>query len=106
MVIYALCFTRPRYQVSVYRTIGPLVYMQTVANQLPRLGERELIFDYRSLHFVVSVRRGFLYLLVLVIGCVILFRHSLSLPHNHFRKWKVVLSMLPWSPVCNKQVFL
>ena len=24
-VMYALCFTRPRYQVSVYRTIGPLV---------------------------------------------------------------------------------
>ena len=24
-VLYALCFTRPRYQVSVYRTIGPLV---------------------------------------------------------------------------------
>ena len=22
---YGLCFTRPRYQVSVYRTIGPLV---------------------------------------------------------------------------------
>ena len=26
-VLYVLCFTRPRYQVSVYRTIGPLVYM-------------------------------------------------------------------------------
>ena len=25
-VLYLLCFTRPRYQVSVYRTIGPLVY--------------------------------------------------------------------------------
>ena len=24
-VLYALCFTRPRYQVSVYRTNGPLV---------------------------------------------------------------------------------
>ena len=24
-VMYDLCFTRPRYQVSVYRTIGPLV---------------------------------------------------------------------------------
>ena len=23
---YVLCFTRPRYQVSVYRTIGPLVF--------------------------------------------------------------------------------
>ena len=24
--LYILCFTRPRYQVSVYRTIGPLVF--------------------------------------------------------------------------------
>ena len=24
-LLYVLCFTRPRYQVSVYRTIGPLV---------------------------------------------------------------------------------
>ena len=24
-VLYVLCFTRPRFQVSVYRTIGPLV---------------------------------------------------------------------------------
>ena len=24
-VLYVLCFTRPRYQVCVYRTIGPLV---------------------------------------------------------------------------------
>ena len=24
-VLYVLCFTEPRYQVSVYRTIGPLV---------------------------------------------------------------------------------
>ena len=26
LVLYVLCFTRPRYQVSVYRTISPLVY--------------------------------------------------------------------------------
>ena len=24
-ILHVLCFTRPRYQVSVYRTIGPLV---------------------------------------------------------------------------------
>ena len=28
-VLYVLCFTRPRYQVSVYRTIGPLVLFAT-----------------------------------------------------------------------------
>ena len=26
-VLYVLCFTRSRYQVSAYRTIGPLVYL-------------------------------------------------------------------------------
>ena len=26
LVLYVLCFTWPRYQVSVYRTIGPLVF--------------------------------------------------------------------------------
>ena len=27
--LYVLCFNRPRYQVSVYRTIGPLVKMRS-----------------------------------------------------------------------------
>ena len=29
-VLYVLCFTRPQYQVSVYRTIGPLVMPPTL----------------------------------------------------------------------------
>ena len=28
--MYVLCFTRPRYQVSVYRTIGPLVIVVVI----------------------------------------------------------------------------
>ena len=28
--MYVLCFTRPRYQVSVYRTTGPLVFLFVV----------------------------------------------------------------------------
>ena len=31
-VLYVLCFTRPRYQVSVYRTIGPLVVNKSGVN--------------------------------------------------------------------------
>ena len=31
-VLYVLCFTRPRYQVSVYRTIGPLVNRLIIAS--------------------------------------------------------------------------
>ena len=30
--LYVLCFTGPRYQVSVYRTIGPLVYKKFPQN--------------------------------------------------------------------------
>ena len=33
-VLYVLCFTRPRYQVSVYRTIGPLVIRSSSFLQL------------------------------------------------------------------------
>ena len=32
-ILYALCFTMPRYQVSVYRTIGPLVFKIAIALQ-------------------------------------------------------------------------
>ena len=32
--LYVLCFTRPRYQVSVYRTIGPLVLLFLYINYL------------------------------------------------------------------------
>ena len=35
--LYVLCFTRPRYQVSVYRTIGPLVLL--VVTSTDKAGE-------------------------------------------------------------------
>ena len=39
---------------------------------------------YLTCNYVASVRRGFLFLCVLGIGCVILLWHSLSLPFNYF----------------------
>ena len=58
--------------------------MLAIADQLPRLGKRELIcllsFTCKN---VVSVRGGFLFLLVLGIGCVILLWLSLGLPYNY-----------------------
>ena len=39
MVLYVLCLTRPRYQVSVYRTIGPLVFRELGGALLIILGE-------------------------------------------------------------------
>ena len=47
--------------------------------------ERELIcLPLFTCNYVVSVRRGFLFLWVLGMGCVILLWHSLSLPYNYF----------------------
>ena len=55
--------------------------LYTVADQLPRLGKRELVFLLLfTCNFVVSVRRRFLFFLVLGMGCVILLWHSLDLP--------------------------
>ena len=49
-VMYVLCFTRPRYQVSVYRTTGPLVCIceNKVADQLRgnREADQRLCFRY------------------------------------------------------------
>ena len=57
----------------------------TVVDQLPRLGERELIcLLLFTCNHVVSVWRGFLFLRVLGMGYVILLWHSLSLPYNYF----------------------
>ena len=50
-----------------------VIYMYAIADQLPRLDKRELICLLSfTCKYVVSVRRGFLFLLVLGIGCVIL----------------------------------
>ena len=45
----------------------------------------EIPFFLQSItcNYVVSVRRGFPFLLVLEIGCVILLWHSLGIPYNH-----------------------
>ena len=51
----------------------------------PRLGKQELFFlSSFACNYVVSVRRGFLFLLALGMGCVILVWHSLGIPYNHF----------------------
>ena len=48
-------------------------------------GERELFFLLLfTCNYVVSVRRGFLFLWVLWMCCFILLWHSLSLPYNYF----------------------
>ena len=54
-------------------------------DQLPRLGKRKLVcLLLFTCNYVVSVWRGFLFLLVLGMGYVILLWHSLSLPYNYF----------------------
>ena len=61
------------------------IYMQTVVDQLPRLGKRELVcLLLFTCNYVVSVWRSFLFLWVLGMGYVILLWHSLILPNNYF----------------------
>ena len=47
-VLYVLCFTGPRYQVSVYRTIGPLVFIFRFTDPLDpifrKLKKKEIFF--------------------------------------------------------------
>ena len=74
---------------KVFRVVNCIlllfIYMQTVVDQLPRLGKRELIcLLLFTCNYVVFVRRGFLFLWVLGMGYVILLWHSLSLPYNYF----------------------
>ena len=56
---------------------------RSLADQLSRLGKRELFF-LLSITRVVSVRRGFLFLMVLRIGFVSLLLHTPGLPYNYF----------------------
>ena len=61
-------------------------------DQLPRLGKRELIcLLLLTCNYVVSVWRGFLFLWVLGMGCVILLWHSLSLQYDYISKMYSVL---------------
>ena len=48
-----------------------------------RLGELIYLLSF-TCNYVVSVRIGFLFLLVLGMGCVILLWHSQSIPYNYF----------------------
>ena len=56
-------------------------------DQLPRLGKRELFYLLLfTCKYVVSVRRGFLFLWVLGMGYVILLWQFLGLPHNYYKE--------------------
>ena len=61
-----------------------ILLLLAVLDQLPRLGKRKLIcLLLFTCNYVVSVWRGFLFLWVLGMGCVILLWHSLGLPYNY-----------------------
>ena len=54
-------------------------------DQLPRLVRELICLLLFTCNYVVSLWRGFLFLLVLGRGYVILLWHCLSLPYNYFR---------------------
>ena len=48
LALYVLCFTRPRYQVSVYRTIGPLFYIFILVYREASLKWKCLVSDFHK----------------------------------------------------------
>ena len=75
--------------------------MLAVVDQLPRLGKRELIcLLLFTCNHVVSVWRGFLFLLMLGMGYVILLWHSLSPPSNYFEVGSILVSACASLCVC------
>ena len=64
-------------------------------DQLPRLGKRELIYLLLfTCNYVVSVRRGSLFLWVLGVGYAISLWHSLSLPYKYLRKGRNMMQQI------------
>ena len=75
-------------------------------DQLPRLGNRELIsLLLFTCNYVVSVWRGFLFLWVLGMGYVILLWHSLSLPYNYFSEKIVTYAETYWRDANKYQIW-
>ena len=60
-VLYVLCFTRPRYQVSVYRTIGALVNLVTHLKETIKL-QMNVFYIYSTGRPSYCSRRGNCYL--------------------------------------------
>ena len=64
-----------------------VIYMWAVADQLPRLGKRELICLLSfTCNYVVSVWRGSLVLWVLWMGCIISLLQILGLPCTYLAR--------------------
>ena len=66
-------------------------------DQQPRLGKRELVcLLLFTCNYVVSVKRGFLFLWVLGMGYDILLWHSLSLPYTYLTTVTVTHVQARW----------
>ena len=66
----------------LYSTISCLYVSCSGSNT--SVGEEKANLPAINYLYVVSVRRNFLFLLVLGMGCVILMWHSMSLPYNYY----------------------
>ena len=81
-----------------------VIYMQAVADHLPRLGKRELICLLSfTCNYLVSVQRGFLFLFVLEMGCIILLWHSLGFPYNYYTISNIKPNFRPCTEVISYQ---
>ena len=65
-VSYVLCFTRPRYQVRVYRTIGPLVFA-----------------SYDIFHQIVKCNLDLFVKVVTITGIFVMYSNKIMITFNH-----------------------
>ena len=79
-ILQLQCYLEKAFHV-VFCILWLFIYMEAVVDQLPRLGKRMLLGLLScACNYVISVRRSFLILWVLGVGCVILLWHCLDLP--------------------------
>ena len=62
-VLYVLCFTRPRYQVSVYRTIGPLVCFLKFIIEV-EIGQLDFLLDNSTAMQIVNSKLKYLNMII------------------------------------------
>ena len=78
----------------VFRILLLVIYVLSCNGSTTSVGgERASFSAIVTCNYVVSVKRGCLFLFVLRIGRVILLLHSLGLPHNYLKGMSIRLSV-------------
>ena len=111
-VLYVLCLIRPRYQVSVYRTIGPLVYVCKCCNVSCAIFVRRR--EASACLIMLSTKQGshWYHFLRLWYGAAGIRTHDLPIPKRMLCHWATGASVtskytenLLLTDVCHQRMF-